>query len=91
MIVNRREHFCVSRVRSCLLHTVTINLILESSSNNETGDGNLIRARLEGYESINVWDFILMCIATTQIFIFKLTHSTHTFFHIIALSSICST
>ena len=28
MIVNRREHFCVSRVRSCLLHTVTINLIM---------------------------------------------------------------
>ena len=41
MIVNRREHFCVSRVRSCLLHTVTINLILESSSNNETRGGGI--------------------------------------------------
>ena len=51
MIVNRREHFCVSRVRSCLLHTVTINLIMSRRGITKRGWLNLIRARLEGYES----------------------------------------
>ena len=39
MIVNRREHFCVSRVRSCLLHTVTINLIMSRRRITKRGMG----------------------------------------------------
>jgi hypothetical protein len=38
-------HFCVSRVRSCLLHN---NKFDHESSNNETGVELIVRARLEG-------------------------------------------